>query len=289
MQFLTNALPGFRDLRAPVIAGYLWLIFAWLVVDPNFSHAPKGVLGQAAYSLGHRVGRFGIAVAVSVAAYLVGSVSQNTAPLLRRGWDYLIDEVGPIGLSYNTGMSSVTKQDLESIANRARELSQSRERFYGYQPQSATEEFRVFERNQLEDRLRQAQVEATTELGLPATVLVGKDPELFAEVDRLRAEGELRLAVVPPLLALILLASTMSSLWWLCGIPAVVILLDQGARRLAESRTLIADAIGRGGVKSSAVERFREWVDLGERQFAQEVDSRAKEEAEMRRQARELG
>jgi len=50
-----------------------------------------------------------------------------------------------------------------------------------------------------------ALLESDRELSLPATLLVGEQPELFAEVDRLRAEGELRLAVVPPLLATIVL------------------------------------------------------------------------------------
>jgi hypothetical protein len=84
VQILANALPGFRDLRAPVIAGYMWLIFVWLLVDPNLSHRPSSTLGGALYDLGNRVGHVGIAVAVSVAAYLIGTVSQVATSMLGR-------------------------------------------------------------------------------------------------------------------------------------------------------------------------------------------------------------
>ena len=34
---LTSLLPGVRDLRAPLAAGYIWLLFGWLVVEPRYS------------------------------------------------------------------------------------------------------------------------------------------------------------------------------------------------------------------------------------------------------------
>lgn len=63
MQILASALPGFRDLRAPVIAGYGWLLFGWLLVQPDLNQRPQNPLGAALYDLGHELGRIWVAVA----------------------------------------------------------------------------------------------------------------------------------------------------------------------------------------------------------------------------------
>lgn len=64
LQILASALPGFRDLRAPIIAGYMWLVFAWLIVQPDPNHRPDGGVGAAVYDLGHDVGRVWVFIAV---------------------------------------------------------------------------------------------------------------------------------------------------------------------------------------------------------------------------------
>jgi hypothetical protein len=114
-------------------------------------------------------------------------------------------------------------------------------------------------------RLERAESEAERELALPATLLVGGDPQLFAEVDRLRSEGELRLSVVLPLSALLVLAVIQGSPWWLAGFPIVAVLLVNGVLRDRDSRSLIVSAIARDPKKSSSVVRFREWIDAEQR------------------------
>jgi len=76
MQILANALPGFRDLRGPVVTGYLWLLFGWLVVHPNLDCRPPSKIGGALFDAGHQVGRVGVFIAISVAAYFIGTASQ---------------------------------------------------------------------------------------------------------------------------------------------------------------------------------------------------------------------
>jgi hypothetical protein len=51
MQILSSALPGFRDLRGPVIAGYMWLVFVWLLVEPDLDNRPENQLGGSLYDL----------------------------------------------------------------------------------------------------------------------------------------------------------------------------------------------------------------------------------------------
>jgi len=67
-------------------------------------------------------------------------------------------------------------------------------------------------------RLRRQAMKAreglSRDLELPETLLVGGDPQLFAEADRLKAERELRLAVVPPLSAIAIFLTWNQS--WSC-------------------------------------------------------------------------
>ena len=262
VHFLANALPGFRDLRAPVVAGYLWLVFAWLTIEPDLGHRPANALAGSIYDLGNHVGPIGVGVGVSVAAYFLGSISQAVSGPLRVAWSALLESlwlnlpsrIDGIGL-----FSSLRPPESEEITQLAERASTA---------VSAS----GAERDVIEDQVAiveavadRAHSEAYAELTLPATVLVGKEPELFAEVDRLRAEGEFRLAAVPPLFALSLLAAVKSgSAWWLTGLLAAVALLDQGVRRLHSSRQLVADAKTRGLVPSEALRRFRVWAEAVE-------------------------
>ena len=75
MNILGSIVPGFRDLRGPLIAGYMWLLFAWLLVDPEVPLKSEGQLGSIV-DLAHEAGPIATAAAVSVAAYLVGAMSR---------------------------------------------------------------------------------------------------------------------------------------------------------------------------------------------------------------------
>lgn len=68
MQILASALPGARDLRAPLIAGYLWLLVAWLLVEPHVHRASASGPVASAFDLGAPLGKVGIAAAVSAVA-----------------------------------------------------------------------------------------------------------------------------------------------------------------------------------------------------------------------------
>jgi hypothetical protein len=79
---LANFLPGVRQLRAPLAAGLLWLLAVWLVVEPSIpaSGADAGEPWHAFDEIGRAVSGLGIglaAIAVTFAAYLVGSLTEN--------------------------------------------------------------------------------------------------------------------------------------------------------------------------------------------------------------------
>jgi hypothetical protein len=119
------------------------------------------------------------------------------------------------------------------------------------------------ERHELEVRrvFVRAYWETEAEADLPATVLVDDKPVLFAEVDRLRSEGDLRLAVALPLAALTVLLGVLNSLWWLAAIVGVAALLVQGDTRRQESRQLIINAMEQGKIESPGLARLRSQIN----------------------------
>lgn len=85
MNLLATALPGIRDVRAPLVAGYLWLLLAYFIVEPGRDF--ENVHGTTAniVDLAHTAGPFATAVAVSVAAFFIGALSQPIAVALAAG------------------------------------------------------------------------------------------------------------------------------------------------------------------------------------------------------------
>jgi hypothetical protein len=122
-------------------------------------------------------------------------------------------------------------------------------------------------RDQLNRRIRPGlQRELDDELSLPATLLLGDQPETFAEADRLRAESELRIATVVPLGSVAILLALTTSPWWLSPLPGLTVLLLLGIRRDVESRSLIAAAIRIRKVNRARLrDSRRKWAALRSR------------------------
>lgn len=75
---LSNLLPGAREVRAPLAAGYLWLLAIGLALAsslPSRSQA-TGVYDDF-YAVGDLLGSVGAALAVSFLAYFVGALSSS--------------------------------------------------------------------------------------------------------------------------------------------------------------------------------------------------------------------
>jgi hypothetical protein len=84
---LTSLLPGLRDLRAPLAAGYLWLLFAWLLLHDRIEEWRADDEGIAADLLStvDGLGPGGRVVAVSFLAYVIGSLAlTGIEDILRR-------------------------------------------------------------------------------------------------------------------------------------------------------------------------------------------------------------
>jgi xanthine/uracil/vitamin C permease (AzgA family) len=87
--------------------------------------------------------------------------------------------------------------------------------------------------------------------------LLGNDPELYGEYDRLRSEGEFRLAVADPSIILIVTLAIISSPVWLYALIGVIILEVLGIRKVDASTALLIDAIRAGRVTSPILEDLK--------------------------------
>jgi hypothetical protein len=87
---LGSLLPGLRELRAPLAAGYLWVFLCWLVLadrlpeDPAKAAAPL----RQIYELAALAGPVSLAVAASFAAYLTGILSVAVFRMVGRAASY---------------------------------------------------------------------------------------------------------------------------------------------------------------------------------------------------------
>lgn len=246
MQILANALPGFRDLRAPLTAGYMWLLFAWLWASPDLDTMTTG-FGGSLHDLSERAGSIWTALAAGVGAYLIGSISQAASGFLQRA----VMELPPFRFRFRNLASPTHRRLLASFEEGRVALKSAK--LMGSPSADRLEA-------QLADRFEEASREAQRELDLPATLLVGDQMGLFAEVDRVRAEGELRMAVLPPLVALGVLLGHCGSAWWYLLIPAALLLFYQGIQRDFDAKKIISDAIWMERVQASSVTKFSQWV-----------------------------
>src|SRR4051812_43773259 len=73
---LASVLPGVRDVRVPLASGLLWLLSAWLVLEPHFpDEAPEpGTFLARIYRLVEFFGVGGVVGAILFTAYLVGII-----------------------------------------------------------------------------------------------------------------------------------------------------------------------------------------------------------------------
>src|SRR4051794_34007247 len=73
---LANLVPGLRELRAPLSAGFMWLTALWIAFKPLVStEAGRSGFWASINSLADLVSDAGLGVAAGFTAYLVGSVS----------------------------------------------------------------------------------------------------------------------------------------------------------------------------------------------------------------------
>lgn len=81
-------MPGLREIRGPLVAGYLWLFAAWLALEDRLPTSKSNETFERLWNLADSVGPIALAATASVAAYLIGSLlSAIFAAALKRWRD----------------------------------------------------------------------------------------------------------------------------------------------------------------------------------------------------------
>lgn len=83
---LANILPGLREIRAPLAAGYLWFVTAWVLLEDRVDTASAGPGSVDALSrLKESLGPGAVGVAVTFVAYVIGALWEPVAERLAEG------------------------------------------------------------------------------------------------------------------------------------------------------------------------------------------------------------
>ena len=264
---LTSLLPGLRDLRAPLAAGYLWLVVGWLALSGHIPSEREATgIFRAIYDLAPLLSIVGTALAVSFAAYLLGALSEAA-------FTRALDEIGGrilgryfyrITFAWAPRDSRLFSIQAEgAILRLARAAVERLER--AQDPAAVVRE--VFppladtvkpwskdESRRWEDHLVASIV---SELRLVEKRLIGKENELYGEADRLRGEAEFREAIIPPLAALVVVAAVEQTWFWVAGFIPIGALYWQAARRTQARYEVLVDALAVDRVEAPTLERLR--------------------------------
>ncbi len=105
MNFVTQLLPGLRDVRAPLIAGYLWLLSGWLLLADHLPQRNGAEVYAHAFEIGDAVGRVALLGALSMVAYVVGSLLQAVPEWITYNSRRLARQLREVSLEETSGIS----------------------------------------------------------------------------------------------------------------------------------------------------------------------------------------
>ena len=268
MQLLLSALPGFRDIRAPLTAGYIWLFVLYLRMQPPLDAPPTNEIAASAWELAQRAGPVWTAVGIAFLAYLLGGLTQFAWELVERFRPRKVRSISFEQRLYPilAELPSPCRDKATELYDSIQELRELGTKPMLYSPNASDPSARIRqvaieERQQFNTLIITTLADFNRELGTPATVLVADMPLLFSEVDRLRAEADLRLTVSIPLFALVVTVAQDQDIRILLATVFVVLWAAQGYFRLQQARLLLEAAVDVGKLRSVAVERFLDSAD----------------------------
>lgn len=283
MGFLSSLLPGFRHLRAPLVAGFLWLIAAWVIFYGDLDkETERGPGFGALEALRDQTSGVGFAIAIGFIAYVAGALSESlTTPLGlfidRRGrWNVTEAEqvihvppgISIRGFGHLSSLVQRAERDTRRTLGLAPDLPDDGDAEPRYSRWLIENGFAFFHPDRTGRRSAWTELVVgkivADDLTLVHRRLAGAQAtqELFAEIDRTRSEAELRLAIWLPLAVLIVAFAVSEWGWWgflsiLPAVPVAYLLAYQGARRLEEANDSIIDSVRTDGALPS-LELIRE-------------------------------
>jgi hypothetical protein len=256
---LLNLLPGLRELRASLAAGYIWLAGLWVLVGDSIPHErPTGGLLADVWSLSDAIGKTAILAGVTFIAYLVGSLLEvdpegrwgsGVVEVMRtrmkrvkgRFGEKSTHSVKTVPLSFN-GTQYITRYFIQNGWLKPRPWVTS---------WAASEELPdwLISRRFLVD-------EFVDEVPQLATRLQIRNPDLYGKYDRLLTEAALRMTIAAPASFLLIALAIRADLrlWQrlaVVGLGALIglLLLWHGAGRNLAARDVLIQALTIGEVE----------------------------------------
>ena len=252
---LMNLLPGLRELRAPLAAGYLWLTSLWLGLSragwlPTKRPPGNGEVARL-WDLGGTLGKTLVLAAITFLAYLIGSFLEiypdgqlatciTPIVLFRRSPTIIID-TGEHITSSNLNLSRYIARSLSVDARE--DLISLLERRHLINYESDNEKVNQFAGDQIIGLI-------IREMPQLASRLLVKNKDLYGKYDRHMAEAAVRINVSIPLTLLLILATWFSGTpIWLRLVLTIIVsilgfmLIRQGFLRKISAQDTIVQAL----------------------------------------------
>jgi len=260
---LSNLLPGVREIRTPLAAGYLLLLAGVALLHEKLfvPIAPNGLFGhlRSAFSA---LGTTALIAVLSFAAYVIGIVWQVV-------WQWLAGRMAVRIASRdlkdvyrtlpNAALAGVTRGTIRDVLNLAAfrlqkelgrpnsELSRSRSNFaasLGKVADLATTSRASNEENLLAVGAKALLASAVEDLiEIVPVRLRSRERESWLIWDQARSEAEFRSTIALPIGAVFVAVAIEGGAWWSCGLVATPLLLVVAFRRAAAATSTLVEVV----------------------------------------------
>ncbi|MEV5240165.1 hypothetical protein AB0K89_13805 [Streptomyces cinnamoneus] len=265
---LASLLPGLREIRTPLVAGYIWLVTVWLAVERNIPNRQQahGHLRQL-YILTDFFGKSIILTVITFLAYLLGTLLQVRAlsvlrPILRyrvrrqkdiHGRDSLEELSSSRGLlGWRLLLTGPASDTLTRYVHT---------RIQQAVPESAGKWLRV-------ESFRAKEI-LTSDLDQVRTRLFAANADLYGESDRKASEADLRANVAAAGGTLSVVLAWKVDPLWLLLLPVSGILLVRAVSLARQANDMLVQAVVTELVRSPQLEQYLEEVQEQQKQESQ--------------------
>ena len=252
---LASLLPGFRDVRSALVAGYMWFCAGWLLVGRFRSPSAGQLLSPPATDLLKLFGDGGRLVAISVLCLLIGEVTSSLVQTVFRWLSFAWLRRATSGERRSGRLLAVFRPLSHRAIRRVR--ARIRQDYERHQDETTSDATPRGIDDPAVDRLA---AEALGEILFMSPRLIVAKPELHAEFGRIKAESEFRDALLLPLPVLaVAITLNLAAPPWLEAAALVAVgladvyLFAQARKQFRQAHSLIGHSIADGTIGSAAL------------------------------------